>query len=503
MALEWLMQNLFILAMLFALNSSSECLIKNTDGQKTTPKNDALYALLKQLPTCPPNVQALKASLLSKGMLQKAAMVGNRGFHNSSLGSFSFFESVSGAGVKPGEFFFGHFTALENSVVELDQEAEPGKLLIELIAWDSHKKLYNFYEHIGQRTGGQWFYRGDSRDALADNSYLYRTPPAGSVKFGTSMRCSACHSSGGPIMKELAMPNNDWWSKSRPLPLAPNLPSPQVAGYLNKLIDAGEFASLVAAGIAQLESSPSYRQAKSSLSLQEQLRPLFCETEINLESDFKAWETSVQEVQIPSAFFVNPFLAADNISIPSENYQAMLSRFHMRFPETERTDADHAWLTPVKGYADLSAVQALIAKGIIDDDFAAKIYAIDLATPTLSQTRCNLLLLVPADMTSNWQSEFISNLRTSSQPGAQELAGLLADPDRGRSFQQMQAQAYLREVNTALMTPEGLERYFRILLDLRARVFVSEISQNPRGQIMEPGFRVVFPEAGYAITTVL
>ena len=129
---------------------------------------------------CPTDVFALKAALLSDGLLAQPAMVANRGRHNPQLGSFSFFEVVSGHSstlnktLRPEHFYFGHFTQVNSGVVDLDQTPEAGKLMIELVAWDFTKGLYNFYELIGTgSTGATWFYRGDSRDAFLDNKNLH------------------------------------------------------------------------------------------------------------------------------------------------------------------------------------------------------------------------------------------------------------------------------------------------------------------------------------------
>lgn len=488
----WSMKKLFILLPLcFSLITHAQCIVKNSQGQPTSLKYDALYDLLKNAPICPPDVSALKTSLRQKGFNIKPAMVANSGFHNPQFGNFSFFESVIGPGVAPGDFFFGHFSGFIDDVLSLDQEPARNKLLIELIVWDPRKELFNFYELRGKSQGIQWFYRGDSSDALADNRFLYQDPPPHTPKFGERMRCSACHVSGGPIMKELVRPHNDWWVENRPLPLRGEI-SNDINFILRELIDANNFSSLVMAGINKLEKSLVYKNIKSHLTLQERLRPLFCETEINLESDPDAFESSLETLQIPAAFFVNPKLSKQVIKITYGEYQDLLVHFRMSFPDSGRRDADHAWLTPVKGYSDHQAVESLINDGIIDNDFVAKVYSIDMKNPILSTTRCELLKLLPLSP-ENWKQNFVTNLKASTQAGAQELADLLENPRLGSDFFQIQAQAYLQEVQQLLTTQEGAHIFFKKLLDLRTRVFESEISTNPLGQILEPGFKIVFP----------
>jgi len=421
-------------------------------------------------------------------------MVANRGFHNPSLGSFSFFEEVLGTSqhlnktLAAGEFFFGHFTKAENGIIVADQQPNKGQLLIELIAWDTTKMLFNFYELIGTGGSAQWFYRGDSEDILADNALLYLN--GGTPKFGSRLRCSACHSSGGPIMKELTAPFNDWWTRTRPLAFGSNVPSSDIAMWLSQVGDASQLSDSVKAGIHRLEESDIYQKAKRNLSFKANLRPLFCETEINLESDLTPLMRDNREIIVPSAFVVNPLLAQENLKIPLYSYTQLLDLFGMQFPEITRQDADHAWLVPVKGYSDLLAIKKLIKDQIVDDEFVADVLAVDMAQPLLSTKRCGLVQLVPNDGLQN----FAVQLKASSLPEAQELYKNLTDPSRSKQFHQARVKDSLRLAQSDLLSPTGQHRLFKKLIDDRQAVFDSEISKNPRGQILEPGFRVIFPK---------
>jgi hypothetical protein len=469
------------------------CMVRNSNGQPTNGQDDPLASVLQKSTACPENVQSLKALLNQAGLASQPYMVANRGIHNPAFGSFSFFEQVSGSSpllkdtVGAGEFFFGHFTTAENHKVIADQEPSKGKLLVELIAWDKIKNLFNFYELIGTGTGAQWFYRGDSEDILADNALLYLNPQG--PKFGTTLRCSACHSSGGPIMKEMAAPHNDWWTTSRPLHFAPNSVSSEVSAWVAKLGDASDLSQSVKAGIHLLEQSAPYQKAKQRFSLQATLRPLFCETEINLESDTVPLDQASNSVQIPSALIVNPLLATGSIRISSSVYRQFLELANMQFPETDQRDADHAWLVPVKGYSDLTAIQSLVEKGIVTEEFVADVLAVDFENPLFSSKRCGLVQLIPLE----GLGAFPERLKSSTMPGANELYENLTDPLRTRSFHLKRAQEFLAQAQQDLNTFEGQRRLFKKLIQNRQAVLNAEISKNPRGQILEPGFRVIFP----------
>ena len=159
------------------------------------PNNqDLLARLLTTSSECPKDVFELRSLLKKTGLKIETTMVGNRGFHNPTEGSFSFFETVNN-----DELFFGHFTAVDGAGnIAANQEPSKGNLMIEAFAWDNAKGYFNFYELIGQGKTSQWFYRGDSADILADNANLHLQQNPAKPVFGERLRCSGCHMAGGP-----------------------------------------------------------------------------------------------------------------------------------------------------------------------------------------------------------------------------------------------------------------------------------------------------------------
>jgi hypothetical protein len=469
------------IALLAISTPSLACQLYQSDNTPAIEQHDHLYRLLaNQNVPCPNDVVEFKTLLANKNLNSKTAMVANRGHHNPAQGSFSYFETVI-----DGEFFFGHFTGLDKQQLVLDKSSAPNKLLIELIAWDSTKQVFNFYELRGTATGTRWFYRGDSFDALADNQNLYRTPKPGEAKFGSRMRCSACHNSGGPIMKEIVSPHNDWWLTSRPLLFGDYRLSNEVSTMNQGIIDADQFAKSVYIGMNKLENSKTYQDKITSLSLQEQLRPLFCTTEINFESD----KDVVNDVQIPSAFWINPRLGYVAAHMPRKTYQALLEKYKVKFPENDQSDAYHAWLTPVRSVADQRAIDQLIVRKIITPAFAKAVLAVDYKHPVFSTARCDLLKQVPNHMNADWLESFKRSLKTSSEVAAASLLDNLSDPDHLDSA----IKHYLNEIATLDHNATLQDLAFKQLLQTRQDVTTNELSQNPLGQILEPGFRVIFP----------
>lgn len=477
----------------WAALSYGACVVEKTTGGAAQGQTDALLDVFAKIERCPTSAPALQIALEKTGLEVLPSMVANRGRHNDAVGSFSFFERVVGPDVDEGTFFYGHFTTKEAGIVVLEQEPSEGALLVELIVWDRKKEVFNFYELIGTGKSAVWFYRGDSNDALRDNRYVHRKPPQGVDKFGKTMRCSACHSSGGPILKELVAPHNDWWTKSRPALVKNEKASETVRGRLARLVETSVFAQSVRTGIDRLEASRAYQKGRRALSLPEQLRPLFCENEINLESDGVPFDDNAAKVRVSSASIISPKLASFAASFDGARYRTLLAARNLRFDVLPRRDGDHAWLVPVKGYSDLKALQSLVAEKVVDEEFVADVLAVDFETPLFSAQRCALLALVPEKATDRWPDEFHAALEASSLLGAKELLTNLDNRARTAADHRDRAAKHVAKWNASAATEDGSQAAFEKLLWQRVAVRKSDISKNPKGEILEPRFRRIFP----------
>ena len=190
--------------------------------------------------------------------------------------------------------------------------------------------------------------------------------------------------------------HTNWFVTSHKLPLGSLKPDATVAKLFQGLVDADELTKVVQASSQRLAASPEYRKALQSRTMQEQLRPLFCPVELNIESDRVPFDQQTSAVQIPAGFFVDPRLGASSIAIPRENYEQALKQLRSQLPEKPvPSDADHAWLTPVKANSDMVMIKALVEMGVIDDEFVSDVLAVDFTEPLFSASRCQLLKLVP------------------------------------------------------------------------------------------------------------
>lgn len=499
-----------ILTSLYAQNIVAACTILNSKNQPVTQMSDPLSLLLNSDSNCPDDVFKFRRLLKNADLNLETTMVANRGFHNPAQGSFSIFEMVTGKikqdkniiAINLGDFFFGHFTAINshNNLIA-DQNPEKGSLMIEAFAWDNKKELFNFYELRGTGKKGQWFYRGNSIDILLDNKLLHRQPDPMHPVFGDRLRCSGCHQAGGPIMKELHHPHNDWWEPNRKLDFGGRNFDNSLKEILKTLVPPEHLAKAVKEGLKKLTQSNLFYRYVSSLSLQEQLRPLFCPMELNFKSDFIPNDEGKSEISLPLDFFIDSRLLFSNtktgIIISRSYYESALNAIGSHFPETKFNDADHAWLTPVKAKSDELAIDNLIKRGLINKKFLADILAIDMTNPVFSSDRCSLLKYIPNTITPNWREIFIDNLSRSSSPAAKQLVENLTDPNRTLEYYQNKSEQILKQCKVKLKNNANIEMLMRLLIQRRAEILASEISSNPKGQILEPGFRVIFPKSTY------
>jgi hypothetical protein len=478
------------------------CTITTSEGKNAANMADGINIILSSNDRCPNNVFEFREQIKAAGLKIETTMVANRGFHNPTLGSFSFFEIVSGkihsTIIQPGDFFFGHFTTVDqNDELTADQgpTTEP-RLMIEAFAWDVEKEVFNFYELIGDGNDNHWFYRGDSADIYTDITLLHRQPDPTHPQFGNRLRCSGCHGAGGPIMKEIHAPHNDWWEPQRKLDFGGRKLNVSIREIVENLVPPDRLAQSVLLGIKRLENSKS-TSGLNKRSLQEKLRPLFCPVEVNFMSDLNPNENANNMIAIPNEFFINKKLLNNTdqtILITRKAYHQALSKAGSHFPETTLSDADHAWLTPVKASSDQSAINHLIHSGLIDEKFANDVLSVDMTNPVFSSARCHLLTFVPNQWTDDWQHVFAQHLKSANNPRANELLQHLTNPAHTPAYHQQRAMALLMNCRDKLKNENNVDKLVTLLAQRRAEIKASEISKNRRGQILEPGFRVIFPE---------
>jgi hypothetical protein len=474
--------------------------------------DDAVRRAILSGPKLPANVYEVRQHLLKGGGKLEAHVLANRGHSNPGQGSFSFFMTYSGpmkgGKVAPGDLFFGFFTeAGADGVLRV----RPG-VFIELIAWDYTKKVFNFWELVEDGADVNWRYAGDSHDVLADVAEL--NLGLARPKLGRRVRCSACHTLGGPVMKELAAPHNDWLTAANKLFLgklelrpgkdAAN-PAHVAAELLSRPADGAAFAALVRGGIDRLVEARAARKGDGQ-TLRQQLRSLFTTMEMNLVYDTAPFATRAargEALQLPAEFFVDARLAgpgARPVAVPFAVYRQGLNKLGARFAPGEAkglVESYHAFSVPARSYVDNKVIDSLIKQGLLDDELVAAVLAVDFTTPVYSRRRAALLRYVPerARDAADLKAKLIAALKAAKgDEAAAELLANLTDPARDAAYHRKRALAYLRTCAKAASSARAVEDWLRVAAQRRREVRAADTAKLEGGDdVIEEGFKVLFP----------
>lgn len=475
--------------------------------------DDAVRRAILSAPRLPLTIYDVHRRLDQLGGVLATHIVNNRGHDNPEPGSFSFFESytgpMEGGTVKEGELFIGFFSERQGNSLAVQQSFQPG-LMIELIAWDYAKQVFNFWELIGTGSTSQWNYRGDTNDILADIGAINSGAPGVPI-FGQRLRCSGCHTLGTPIMKELEGPNNDWWTTQRKLKLGtmsltpgPGLDDPRhhAARLFKRAQDSSNLARLVKLSIDRLfkVSNP---VGVPAIDVRLRMRSLFHTMEMNLASDtIPLEERGSGAILIPTAFFVDRRLTpgAPPVALNRDLYLRCLKLANMRFAREEApglVDAHHAFLVPTRSYVDDAMLDALVRRNLLDDELICDVLAVDFTRPVFSPIRAGMFKYMPdrAQHVADLRQKLTANLRRAgaSDPAATELLANITDPLRSAAFHRQRAREYLENKIRANIFEKHAMDWLRIASQRRLEVGAAPTAQNPRGTILEPGFRVIFP----------
>ena len=390
---------------------------------------------------------------------------------------------------------------------------------LEAWGWDDARSRYNYYKLDRQpgEAGATWKFRGSSvgADALSDNA-----------RAGTCMRC---HINGGPLMKELPLPWNNWHSFKSLLDYLDGVGTDDWA-----IAAAPRFRQLMGAETLEVDVIvPSIKQfngrrAKTLVRAlpggaisevtdgKRLLKPLFVTTEYNLNSapqpsglhPFPAVGTGPEEaVAVPDTFFLNANLLAGGgflryrglnvqdarqfasvLAITPAEYRRLVEDFQTTIGGA-RFDTQFAWFTPEPSHIDNHLVEVLVREGVITPQFAAAVLAVDLETPVFSEPRRSLLRFVPAtfrfkprgadDVPASHPDAMtrsvIQAIRAGGTPAAGSpeatLLALLEDPDPLAKVRDL-VRAYLQRERTALADSgraAELRRLYVRLLDRREK----------------------------------
>lgn len=280
---------------------------------------------------------------------------------------------------------------------------------LEFIASDPEQRVFNFYAVVD----GHWTYFGDSRDMIAEGAK-------------DEILCARCHTSGGLVMREKAMPWPHWGSEfgGRLLPgqaqlreQFPVLPPHPWGG-------AGQGTEDLVHGNNALWAEARIDHLREDGTTRALLEPLFCGTDFNLVSEgYRGSFTngSSFDVRCPPG---EPACGFDGVStqlfVPeaqlltsrrsfamesyfeavAENGQRMLESFPdgLQLVHDDGVpvfESPFGVMYPVPAHVDNLHIWSLVEEGLLDRDFVVDTLMIDFTRPVFSAARCGMLDLVP------------------------------------------------------------------------------------------------------------
>lgn len=249
------------------------------------------------------------------------------------------------------------------------------RTFVEMQALDRTSGLYNYWVF----GGGRFSFNGDSLQAAA----------------GTTA-CGGCHRDGGVLMKELDEPWIHWESEGKPLPGVDALFTAHGAMF-GQRGDGRELEKLVRTGNDAIVTARIDVQSKPEIgTVAKLLRPLFCNEQLNL--DTAGNEVDAPLTSIPADVLFDPrWGIARGVAIDPVVYDAAIVDAGQTVPGVAgRTDTEFKLVFPERSGFDDAYVQALVAQGVIDEDFLLDVLAVDFTRPLFSDARCGLLAFAPA-----------------------------------------------------------------------------------------------------------
>lgn len=384
---------------------------------------------------------------------------------------------------------------------------------IEAWGWDDGRSRYNYYKLDGNPP--TWKFRGSSVGADQLDAAQRR---------GT---CLACHINGGPVMKELPFPWNNWHSFRNSV----NYLSPAAADHWS-LAESPRFRDL--RGAEAFETAfilPSIRQfngrrltaaSRAAASGEQEvtdgprtLRSLFRTSEYNIISagQFSGLHPipalgagPPDPIVVPDTFFLNANLLAgggipqyEGLGIPEARQFA--SVLQLQPPEYSAVvaklktsiggltgDTNFAWFVPEASHVDNQMVDLLLRRGVVTREFAAAAMAVDVENPVFSVARERLLAVIPAGFRfkplnpgdipaahpDQLTRDVIVRLKGLSPPAASPEAEFLTFLEQSNPVDALRSKVttYLDRVRARLADPQQrqgeIERLYRLMLQRRS-----------------------------------
>ena len=284
-----------------------------------------------------------------------------------------------------------------------------GRGVIEVMGWDPHKALFNYYERAFDPSEiPVWIWKGDSSHAWNAQT--------------RDGACFRCHRNGEPVMKELRQPWQNWHSPNAtikpesipddsPLKTDPLFSIVPESAFLKP---ADVFENVVKGWIGTLNRARIARYKAGELSVRNLLEPLFRTTTVNWQPSLDV-SAGVEAVRVPWTFFYNSSALGDAAELICDDsgafgqtaplldrtaYNDALARLNFRLEEPgvyrkQPGDTHFAFLALEPARTDVDLIFNLVKQGVIGRRLAATLLLVDVPNPVYSPMREAMYALVP------------------------------------------------------------------------------------------------------------
>jgi hypothetical protein len=316
-----------------------------------------------------------------------------------------------------------------------DPESGLSQTFVEAMAFSKAKSAFVYY----QMNGGRWALKGDGTQIVPGEQ---------------KVECAACHTSGGPNMKELQLPWNNWNSFTFSMP-NPSGQAKDFEALYSRKGGAESLEGIIVNGDklwAKARVDAVLGGKRKGESVKSLLRQAMCDVgEPNIISNKSKNGARFNGVTPPSSLNVPPSMLVTqlfsssgevgyssligmslgklgSISLKGADYLAAINSAGQSV-DGKKGDTIFGMFVPERGFQDNMVVEELIRRSLLTKDTATDLLMTDFTLPMFSTMRCALADTAPdsgADAEAI-RTAWIQNLGSSNLAGAAELKARLSD----------------------------------------------------------------------------
>ncbi|MBL4689518.1 MAG: hypothetical protein JKY37_33325 [Nannocystaceae bacterium] len=415
-----------------------------------------------------------KLEVTEPGCTQSSAIVSETGQYQTDDGSF--LDPNPGYRIVSARGCSGETSRPRWHMMFSNFGASKGRLggAPEVIAFDEEAGVFNYY--LAGNGGYEW--HGNSIDAATEGGN----------------RCGNCHNNGGLIQKELDSPWINWEhfdeiSGTDEFYEKFETQTVRIDGEEKEIQLMGRKGSLDGASVENLVEQSTRIYVETGLvptllgekdlapNVKQLLEPLFCTSEINLQTGGSA----TGGVTFRSDFFlarefsdsdfnggIGALKGSGQVRLSEEQYDAAIERIGQTVKALASagiTDTKRRLTYPERSFVDGAITAQLLKVGVMDEDLISDILMVDFTRPLWSDARCELLteadsrgafdgMNKPEDITAkSIRAGLIAALTDSDLDGATRLVAALENPDDNIDQEKARTN-YIAACNTRL-TEEG------------------------------------------------